>query len=175
MSKLGKGGLSCLLNSCIMLLNAILYATRKHKNQKRVGGDPYITHPISVALILESKGFSQDYLISAIFHDLLEDTDAAEEEIILISNPEILQSVKLVTKETGYNMPDYIMRIYNNEMARMVKLADRLDNLRGAILTDKTFRKKYAEETKQYYLDLAKDTVFEGEIKQALKELELCI
>lgn len=158
-----------------MLFSAILYSVKKHKNQKRVGGDPYITHPISVALILESKGFSQDYLVAAIFHDLLEDTNATEEEILMISSAEILQAVKLVTKETGYNMPNYMMRIRNNKMAHMVKLADRLDNLRGAILTNKSFQKRYAEETKQYYLDLAKDTVFEDEIKQALKELELYI
>ena len=61
---------------------AIEFASKKHKGQKRIGGDDYITHPIAVYEMVKEKGYGEDYLITALFHDLLEDTDAIESEIL---------------------------------------------------------------------------------------------
>lgn len=126
-----------------------------------------------VARILYEKGYeSENYLLTAVFHDLLEDTDATEHEIKLFGGEEVLEAVKLVTKERNYNMDDYIGRISNNHVAKMVKLADRLHNLKSAVLANNSFRIRYIKETEKYYLKLAESTVFEDDIKQALSELK---
>ncbi len=144
----------------------------KHKGQKRIQGTEYYTHPEAVSNILKEKGYGVEYQVAGLFHDLLEDTDATEEEIVALSSREVLIAVKLVTKEKGYIPTEYISRIKENKIARMVKLADRMHNLSETHLASKAFKKKYIEETKSLYLDLAKDTVFEDEIRKILHSLE---
>lgn len=148
------------------------FTKEKHKGQKRKQGTPYYTHPVSVSMILKRKGFSEEYQIAGLFHDLLEDTDATELEILELSNENVLDAVRLVTKHKGYNMQDYIGCIKNNDMAKMVKLADKLHNLMDIDLTDITFKKKALKESKKWYIDLAKDTVFENDINSAISRLE---
>ena len=77
---------------------ALEFAKAKHKGQKRIGGDDYITHPIAVSEIVKNQGFDEIYQIAALFHDLLEDTDATEDEILKYGNQQILEAVKLLTK-----------------------------------------------------------------------------
>lgn len=140
----------------------------KHGNQKRIQGTPYYLHPYEVSNILENKGYKGDYLLVALFHDLLEDTNTTEEEILELSNDEVLSAVKLLTKEENYDMRNYVSRIASNELAKMVKLADRLHNLTEAIYADNSFKKRYIEETLTWYIPMSKDTVFESDIKNAL-------
>ena len=144
---------------------ALEYATKKHKGQKRIGGDDYITHPIAVCEIVEKEGLGEDYKIAALFHDLLEDTDATEEEILTFGNAEILEAVKLLTKEKGYVMAEYIGAIKNNPIALKVKAADRLHNLQCALITNEEFKRKYILETVDWYLD------FSADIRKAVKDL----
>ena len=144
---------------------ALDFATEKHKGQKRIGGDDYITHPIAVCEIVKNKGFGEDYQITALFHDLLEDTNATEEEILSYGNAEILTAVKLLTKQKGYDMQEYINAIKNNAIAFQVKAADRLHNLECALVTSIEFKRKYILETVDWYLD------FSPEIKKAVKRL----
>ena len=144
---------------------ALMFASNKHQGQKRIGGDDYITHPIAVCEIVKAQGYSEDYQIAALFHDLLEDTDATEEEILKLGNDEILTAVKLLTKQKGYDMAEYIADIKNNKIAFAVKAADRLHNLQCAIVTDVEFKRKYILETVDWYLD------FSPEIKKAVKRL----
>ena len=144
---------------------ALEYAKKKHEGQKRIGGDDYITHPIAVCEIVKSEGFDENYLIAALFHDLLEDTDATEEEILKYGNAEILEAVKLLTKEKGYDMAEYIGAIKNNPIARAVKAADRLHNLQCALVTNEEFKRKYILETVDWYMD------FSADIRKAVKEL----
>ncbi|MDO5396916.1 MAG: HD domain-containing protein [bacterium] len=148
------------------LKRALNFAAEKHSGQFRIGGDEYITHPMAVAEILRKNGYEADYQIAALFHDLLEDTDASEEEIRSYGNERILNAVKLLTKETGYKMSEYIERIRNDEMAFAVKAADRLHNLRTAIEADEHFRRKYILETREWYMD------FSPQISEAVKKLE---
>ena len=124
---------------------ALDFATLKHNGQYRIGGLPYITHPVEVASYLREAGYSIDYQIAGLFHDLLEDTDATEEEIKALGGPEVLEAVKLVTKQKGYVMSDYIAAIKSNPMASAVKAADRLHNLRCAIVAYTNFNQKKAE------------------------------
>ena len=144
---------------------ALEFATQKHKGQKRIGGDDYISHPIAVWEKVKEQGYGEDYQITALFHDLLEDTDATEEEILRFSNQNVLTAVKLLTKEKGFNMQKYIEDIKANQIAFVVKSADRLHNLQSALITNVEFKRKYILETVDWYLDFSKD------IKIAVKKL----
>ena len=144
---------------------ALEFAKLKHKGQKRIGGDDYITHPIAVCEIVKSQGYDKSYQIAALFHDLLEDTDATQEEILKFGSPQILEAVKLLTKEKGYKMSEYIGAIKQNPIAFAVKSADRLHNLQCAIITDDDFKRKYILETVDWYMDFSPD------IKKAVKLL----
>lgn len=144
---------------------ALAFATKKHDGQYRIGGLPYITHPVAVAKIVREKGGDTDEVITALFHDLLEDTDATEEEILSLGNERILRSVKLLTKTKGYVMKDYVDAIRKDETAFLVKGADRLHNLRSAICADADFKRRYIYETIDWYLD------FMPEIPSAVKNL----
>ena len=148
-----------------MLQRALMFAKEKHKGQKRIGGDDYITHPIAVCEIIKSQGFDKNYQITALFHDLLEDTDATEDEILKYGNQEILEAVKLLTKKKGYDMAEYIGAIKQNPIAFAVKAADRLHNLQCAVITNEEFKRKYILETVDWYLD------FSIEIRKAVKRL----
>ena len=150
---------------------AVEFIKEKHGNQKRKQGTPYYTHPQAVAKLLKDKGFSEEYQIAGLFHDLLEDTDATEEEIILLSNENVLAAVKLVTKEEGYVMEEYINNIAESDMAKMVKLADRIHNLSESPNASREFQERYINETKKWFIDLAKGTVFEEDLNTQLNNL----
>ena len=145
--------------------NALEFAEKKHKGQFRKGGKEYITHPIAVSDIVKSWGYGTDYQICALFHDLLEDTDADEFEIEALSSAEVLNAVKLVTKRKGYVMAEYIAGIRADKMAFTIKAADRLHNLISAKDTNEKFKLKYLLETIDWYLD------FSPEIVAAAKDL----
>lgn len=144
---------------------AIDFAAEKHKGQKRIGGDDYISHPLAVFEQVKNQGYDEDYQITALFHDLLEDTDATEEEILYYGNKEVLTAVKLLTKQKNYDMKDYIDGIKGNSIAFVVKGADRLHNLQCAVVASEEFKKRYVLDTVKWYLDFSK------EIKIAVKNL----
>ncbi len=70
-------------------------------------------------------------------------------------------------------MKDYIERIKNNDIAKMVKLADRIHNLSEANLASIDFQLKYIKETEEWFIDLAKDTVFENDLNSVLENLKI--
>lgn len=153
------------------LEKAIQFMKQRHGNQKRKQGTPYYTHPLAVCEMLKEKGFSEDYQVTGLFHDLLEDTDTTYEEIKKISNENVADAVRLVTKTDAYVMSEYIGNIRENDLARMVKIADRIHNLKEAPVASREFQEKYIKETKEWFVDLAKGTVFEKELKDALENL----
>ena len=140
-------------------------AEKKHRGQLRIGGSAYITHPVAVAEIVRSRGFDEDYQITALFHDLLEDTDATEREIEEIGGAAVLAAVKALTKEKGYVMREYVDGILKNPMAKAVKAADRLHNLKSAFVTDEDFKRRYILETLDWYMEL------DSEIPKAVRLL----
>lgn len=153
------------------LKKALDFAKKKHEGQMRWGGIPFITHPIAVAAYLQKRGYGQDVLITALFHDLLEDTDATEAEILALSNQGVLDAVTLLTKPKPYDMKDYLGGIAGNAVAKDVKCADRIHNLLTTEASDKAFRKKYYNESVHWYVDFFRDTPFEDDFKDALEAL----
>ena len=147
------------------VMRALEYASQKHKGQKRIGGNDYISHPIAIYEMVKKQGYDEDFQITALFHDLLEDTNATEEEILFYGSQNVLTAVKVLTKEKGYDMKTYIDGIKANPIAFAVKSADRLHNLQCALVTSTEFKRKYILETVDWYLDFSK------EIKIAVKTL----
>lgn len=148
------------------LEQAVAFATEKHKGQFRLGGEAFITHPLAVCGMMQEQGLGMEYQLTALFHDLLEDTDATETEIEALGGKEVLEAVKLLTKMPGYHMSTYVAGIKSNPIAFAVKTADRLHNLRSADVTDEQFKRKYIRETEEWYTDFSKD------ICKALEELK---
>ncbi|MEE1039032.1 MAG: nitroreductase family protein [Eubacterium sp.] len=153
------------------LTRAYIFAEEKHRGQKRKEGIPYITHPLEVSRILKEWGYDEKYQLAGLFHDLLEDTDASEEEIESIGGAEVLRAVKCLTKEEGYNIEDYVDRIKKDPIAFVVKAADRLHNLKSAVYADEKFKRRYIEESMQWYMDFHKDIADAVEdLKKTLEE-----
>ncbi len=144
---------------------ALAFAAEKHRGQTRIGGLAYITHPVAVAEIIQQQGYGIDYRITALFHDLLEDTDATRTEIEQIGGAQVLRAVVLLTKTENYVMSEYVAGIRSNPIAFAVKAADRLHNLRCALCTDDEFKRRYVLETIDWYLD------FSDQIPNAVKAL----
>ncbi|MBE6720456.1 MAG: bifunctional (p)ppGpp synthetase/guanosine-3',5'-bis(diphosphate) 3'-pyrophosphohydrolase [Ruminococcaceae bacterium] len=145
---------------------ALAYATLMHEGQYRIGGDKYITHPVAVAEIVKKQGYGIDYQIAALFHDLLEDTKATVPDMLDNgANAEIIEAVRVLTKHKGYVMHEYVNGIKRNEMAFVIKNADRIHNLSTAGCTSDEFKRHYIKETKQWYID------FSDELKEALHRL----
>ena len=138
---------------------ALEFAAKKHEGQFRKGGEKYIVHPVAVSKWLKNNGYDTDTQICGLFHDLLEDTDATEEEILELSNEKVLEAVKLLTKKKGYVMSEYVAGIKQNDMARAVKTADRLNNLNDAVVCSEEFKRKYILETVDWYMDLSPEIV----------------
>ena len=116
------------------LLAAIDFASLKHVGQVRNHADwvPYLIHPMRVALALFSEGVVQeDLLITALLHDIFEDTRTLPEEIEARFGNPILLLVEELTELPGQAMADYVEKM--SREARIVKLADRTHNLRDLI------------------------------------------
>jgi len=131
---------------------ALAFASLKHSSQRRKDNTPYIFHPIRVAMELSDEGYDVRYQIAGLFHDLLEDTDATEEELKNFCDSEMLEAVRLVTKREGQTKEEYFSGILSHPMAKAVKSADRMDNLKDlAKQPSPEFTAKYMKETKEYF------------------------
>ena len=148
------------------------FIKNKHAGQKRKQGTPYHTHPISVAKILKNKGFDETYQATGLTHDLLEDTDATELEILDLASLEVLKATKLLTKKSGYIMSEYIENISKNPIAKIVKLVDRIHNLEESLTQDDNFKKKYLKETYEWFIPLSKGTIFEKDLLTTIIKIE---
>jgi (p)ppGpp synthase/HD superfamily hydrolase len=104
----------------------LLFATLKHAGQVRKDGKPYITHPEKVA---GNFDYSEEK-VAAILHDVLEDTDATEDELRAIGcTEEIIAALRLLTHREGVEYMDYVKAAAENPIACAVKLADLRHNL----------------------------------------------
>ena len=121
-----------------LLGKALEIAWAAHEGQKDKGGHPYIRHPLSVAGQLDTK----EEVMTALLHDVAEDTDITIEEIEKEGfPPAVIEALKLLTHDPAVDYLDYVRQLGTNELAKRVKLADLWHNTRperlGRELTEK--------------------------------------
>jgi GTP diphosphokinase / guanosine-3',5'-bis(diphosphate) 3'-diphosphatase len=124
-----------------LLNRAYVYAMKAHGNQKRASGDPYFAHPLEVAAILTDMKLDDATIVAAVLHDTIEDTEATREEIDKIFGHEIgqlvdgltkIKKLDLVSKKAAQaeNLRKLLIAISSDVRVLLVKLADRLHNMR---------------------------------------------
>jgi GTP diphosphokinase / guanosine-3',5'-bis(diphosphate) 3'-diphosphatase len=149
-----------------LLNRAYVYAMKAHGNQKRASGDPYFAHPLEVAAILTDLKLDDATIVAAVLHDTIEDTEATREEIDKIFGPEIgqlvdgltkIKKLDLVSKKAAQaeNLRKLLIAISSDVRVLLVKLADRLHNMRTLHYVPPTKRARIAEETLDIYAPLA--------------------
>ena len=149
-----------------LLNRAYVYAMRAHGEQTRASGDPYFSHPLEVAAILTNLKLDDATIVAALLHDTIEDTEATRAEIDQIFGHEIghlvegltkLKKLDLVTREAkqAENLRKLLLAIADDVRVLLVKLADRLHNMRTLEFVPAASRKRIAEETLDIYAPLA--------------------
>ena len=149
-----------------LLNRAYIYAMKKHGRQKRASGDPYISHPLEVAAILTDMHVDERTIVVALLHDTIEDTDATYQEIEESFGSDVAQLVQGLTKLKGLplvsrkakqaeNLRKLLLAIAEDVRVLMVKLADRLHNMRTLHYVPPDKRVRIAEETMEIYAPLA--------------------
>ncbi|MDE2578963.1 MAG: bifunctional (p)ppGpp synthetase/guanosine-3',5'-bis(diphosphate) 3'-pyrophosphohydrolase [Hyphomicrobiales bacterium] len=149
-----------------LLNRAYVYAMKAHGAQKRASGDPYFTHPLEVAAILIDMGLDDSTIVAAILHDTIEDTEATREEIDQMFGPDIgrlvegltkIKKLDLVSKKAAQaeNFRKLLLAIADDIRVLIVKLADRLHNMRTLHHVPLAKRARIAEETLEIYAPLA--------------------
>ena len=149
-----------------LLLKAYHYAEEMHKNQKRASGEPYFTHPCAVAEILIDLGMDTPSVAAAFLHDVIEDTPATAEDIKKNFGDEILTLVEGVTKldkirfqtreeEDAENFRKIFVAMANDVRVIIIKLADRLHNMRSLNFLSQERQQRIARETLDIFTPLA--------------------
>jgi len=149
-----------------LLNRAYVYAMMAHGSQKRASGDLFFAHPLEVAAILTDLKLDEATIAAAVLHDTVEDTEATLEEINRSFGPEIgalvdgltkIKRLDLVSKRAaqGENFRKLLLAIADDVRVLLVKLADRLHNMRTLQFVPPEKRKRVAEETLEIYAPLA--------------------
>lgn len=168
------------------LQRAIDIATEAHAGQKRQTGDPYITHPLAVMHILEDWGMDEDTLIAAMLHDTVEDTNLTLDDVKKEFGEDVARLVDGVTKistarsgmrdldtylpQTKDNLLRLLVALGSDIRVLIIKLADRLHNLRtlSALPPDK--QKKIAKESLEVFAPLA-DRLNMGRLRVEMSDI----
>lgn len=162
---------------------AYLYAKKKHKGQYRKTGEEYIVHPLFVAYILTSINADKDTIIAALLHDAIEDTETSKNDIKEIFGDVVAKLVDGVTKINSINVStdnEYLTSYYKKIIVCMsedvrviiIKLADRLHNMRTLYALDHEKQKRKAKETLEILAPIA-HRLGMNKIKSELEELSL--
>ncbi len=149
-----------------LLNRAYVYAMRAHGSQTRASGDPYFSHPLEVAAILTDLRLDDATIVAAVLHDTIEDTQATREEIDQIFGPDIgklvegltkIKKLDLVSKKAAQaeNLRKLLLAIAEDVRVLLVKLADRLHNMRTLHYVPVEKRARISEETLEIYAPLA--------------------
>jgi GTP pyrophosphokinase len=149
-----------------LLNKAYVYAMKAHGNQRRASGDPFFSHPLEVAAILTDLRLDEATIAAAVLHDTIEDTAATKDEIDQLFGAEIAQIVDgltkikkldLVSKKAAQaeNLRKLLIAISQDVRVVLIKLADRLHNMRTLHHMAMAKRVRIAEETLDIYAPLA--------------------
>lgn len=141
-----------------LIRNAYDYAYRKHFSQKRITGDDYIIHPLNVAWILTDVNADSEAIAAALLHDTIEDSDSTYEEIKDLFGENVAKIVDGVTKinrinfssdseQMAANQRKILVGLSTDVRVLIVKLADRLHNMRTLYVLSETKQKRKAKET----------------------------
>ena len=149
-----------------LLNRAYVYAMKAHGEQRRASGDPYFSHPLEVAAILTDLKLDDATIAAALLHDTIEDTEATRAEIdemfgrdigALVEGLTKLKKLDLVTREAkqAENLRKLLLAIAHDVRVLLIKLADRLHNMRTLNYMPPEPRRRAAEETIEIYAPLA--------------------
>lgn len=159
------------------------YAYKKHFGVKRISGDDYITHPLNVAMILTDINADAACMAAALLHDTIEDTDSTKEEITELFGSEVALLVDGVTKinrlhfsnageQMAANQRKILVGLSEDVRVIIIKLADRLHNMRTLYVMPLERQKKKARETLEILTPVA-DRLGINKIKSELEDLSL--
>jgi guanosine-3',5'-bis(diphosphate) 3'-pyrophosphohydrolase len=150
-----------------LLNRAYVFSMHAHGSQKRASGDPYFSHPIEVAGILTDLHLDDETIATAILHDTIEDTVATHDEIERLFGPRVARMVDGVTKlssieaqteneRAAENLRKFLLAMSDDIRVLLVKLADRLHNMRTLhFIAKPEKRRRIAKETMDIYAPLA--------------------
>jgi GTP pyrophosphokinase len=149
-----------------LIMRAYFYAAKAHKDQSRKSGEAYFTHPLAVAGILSEQKLDIDSIATALLHDTIEDTMATKEELAELFSPTIAELVDGVTKigklefrskeeAAAENFRKMLLAMSRDVRVILVKLADRIHNMRtlGSMREEK--QRRIAQETQDIFVPLA--------------------
>lgn len=159
-------GAECSDDEICHIKKAYRIACEAHEGQKRLSGEPYIMHPLSVALILASLGMDEASIVAAILHDTVEDTSLTNEEVKkefgetiaeLVDGVTKIGKVPLATKEEqqAENIRKMLIAMSRDIRVIIIKLADRIHNMRTLMFKQETRRMEIARETIEIYAPIA--------------------
>ncbi len=149
------------------LNRAYVYTVQMHGAQKRASGDPYFSHPVEVAGLMTDLKMDEDTIITALLHDTVEDTLTSIEDVEARFGPEVARLVDGVTKlskieaqtedeRAAENLRKFLLAISDDIRVLLVKLADRLHNMRTLhFIKSPEKRRRIAKETMDIYAPLA--------------------
>lgn len=166
-----------------LIRRAYNYAEKKHFGQKRISGDDYILHPLNVALILTEISADAPCMAAALLHDTIEDSDATKEEIEKLFGSEVALLVDGVTKLNKINFTSdseasaayqrkILVGLSEDVRVIIIKLADRLHNMRTLDVMSEEKQKKKAKETLEILTPVAHRLGI-YKIKSELEDLSL--
>lgn len=149
-----------------LIMKAFYLANEKHKDQKRGSGEPYIIHPLQVAYTLASIGLDSQTICAALLHDIVEDTDVTNEDLVKEFGQEIADMVAGVTKLSNIqfasveetqveNYRRMFLAMGKDIRVILIKLADRLHNMRTLKYISRPRQIANAKETMDLYAPLA--------------------
>jgi GTP diphosphokinase / guanosine-3',5'-bis(diphosphate) 3'-diphosphatase len=153
-------------NECREVERAFVIAESAHRGQTRHSGEPYITHPVAVARILADMHMDAETLIAAVLHDTLEDSGLQKSQIAVQFNERVADLVDGVTKldkfkfenkkvQAAESFRKMVMAMSRDLRVILIKLADRLHNMRTLDAKDATSRRRIARETLEVYAPIA--------------------
>lgn len=148
------------------ILRAHKFAAKCHKGQYRQSGEPYITHPIAVAHILADMHLDHEGLMAALLHDVIEDTQITKKQLQwrfgknvaeLVDGVSKLTEIEFATKseQQAENFQKMILAMAKDVRVMLVKLADRLHNMRTLSVLAPVKRRRIARETLEIYAPIA--------------------
>ncbi len=164
---------------------AFAVAAAAHAHQSRESGEPYINHPVAVATILIELHIDAETIMAALLHDVIEDTSVSYEQIEGLFGPDVAALVDGVTKLSelevrpkeeaqAENYRKMFVSMANDPRVVLVKLADRLHNMRTIHVTKPEKQKRIARETMEIYVPLAHRLGI-GQLKWELEDRSFAI